>query len=827
MARFRAYASESEDEHGSASESAEVEVQEQKSNGVYGAVESEDSGMGTEEEYHPSDGMDEDEDAEREDEEDFQDSSPQPEPRATIGDPTIIPWARGAGVDPHRIHVMQSAFFRVPEEARAMREVEEHVKARSVKKLALSNTLNRKHSRDSDGDGLRADSVQRRSFAHDMEPLPYRPSRKYARVGNAASAVSGNENALIDAGLTMGRSFRVGWGPGGTLAHLGHLCGPADSSSETANSSIVNITSIPIFTSSQEESVKRATRLLSHHLGHKNKDPAIVMDADGIPCANPSPDLTFTSFASLFSATDTSFEANLFRLGRALFDPLDVRLADDITEDARERIVNLHRKEALSGWLQANVASYVESDLRNNPDSEWSTTVFSYLTGNQIAKACDLAIDTGNVRLATLISQCPGDADFKEDLRAQLTLWREQRVDAHVSDDVRKIYALLAGVVDILEGSNGAGPERCPNLPIAKGLDWKRAFGVQLWFGQSMDASISDVFAAYHESIGTNASSPIPWYKETSTSQDQDTPMWKTPEGADPPDILYSLIRLFAEPNLSLSDVLIPFSYGAAPLDYRLSWHLYIILSRNVDPDDHVEGHSPSADLLANSYAMQLERLGLIQEAAFVLLHIEGSAGRKSAIKELLCRSAPTLDAYMLKGLCGSLRIPDSWVHEAKAVHALSRSDVYGAYEYYLQAGMYNAAHDIAVMQLAPDVVIRKDMALLQELFQRFSGQPVRDWNVRGKVFLDYAHAMIRLPELREFYRTDAIPDASHTAEVEDFARSIPKLLAILPDVLPDRKDIRHKVAVSEMLTGLTLRLDQFRPLSVRLPCTRYTGEIS
>lgn len=76
---------------------------------------------------------------------------------------------------------------------------------------------------------------------------------------------------------------------------------------------------------------------------------------------------------------------------------------------------------------------------------------------------------------------------------------------------------------------------------------------------------------------------------------------------------------------------------------------------------------------------------------------------------------------------------------------------------------------------------------------------------------------MTRLPELREFHRADAVQDASHAAELEEFSRNIPKLLAILSDVLPDRTDVRHKVAISEMIAGLTLRLDQLRPLSVRV----------
>ncbi len=68
---------------------------------------------------------------------------------------------------------------------------------------------------------------QRASFAHDVEPVTFRPSRKYARVESSASIVNGVEEALVDAGLAFGRSFRVGWGPSGTLVHLGQLCSPS------------------------------------------------------------------------------------------------------------------------------------------------------------------------------------------------------------------------------------------------------------------------------------------------------------------------------------------------------------------------------------------------------------------------------------------------------------------------------------------------------------------------------------------------------------------------------------------------------------------------
>ena len=46
-----------------------------------------------------------------------------------------------------------------------------------------------------------------------------------------------------------------------------------------------------------------------------------------------------------------------------------------------------------------------------------------------------------------------------------------------------------------------------------------------------------------------------------------------------------------------------------------------------MDDKDLMEGHSPSADLLASSYAFQLEAQGMLQEAVFVLSHVEGSMG--------------------------------------------------------------------------------------------------------------------------------------------------------------------------------------------------------
>lgn len=178
-----------------------------------------------------------------------------------------------------------------------------------------------------------------------------------------------------------------------------------------------------------------------------------------------------------------------------------------------------------------------------------------------------------------------------------------------------------------------------------------------------------------------------------------------------------------------------------------------------------------------------------------------------------------------------------------QATYALDQGDIYSAYELYLSAGLYNPAHDLAVLELSPDAVVRRDLDLLKTLFERFEpavsqGQAIDGWHVRGKVrkswfhfhssilthhstkvFLDYAHIMTRLPELydeQQLHSTDAVPDAAHAAEVEELTRRASKIIGILPDVLRNGKtDARHKAALAEMTGGLVGLVDRLRPLGL------------
>jgi len=70
-------------------------------------------------------------------------------------------------------------------------------------------------------------------------------------------------------------------------------------------------------------------------------------------------------------------------------------------------------------------------------------------------------------------------------------------------------------------------------------------------------------------------------------------------------------------------------------------------------------------------------------------------------------------------------------------------------------------------------------------------------------------NATVRLPDLKEHLDEDAVPDASEAQELEELTRSVPKLIGIIPDVLRDRGDARHNVALAGMVSDLTAALDQ------------------
>lgn len=367
----------------------------------------------------------------------------------------------------------------------------------------------------------------------------------------------------------------------------------------------------------------RSERLLSLHLSHSSMD-----DTDGTPSATLSTRTRFHHFSHLFDGGDRSHEANLWRLGCALFDEIDLRLPSDSPEELVIRISQIRRKLAVSKWLENAVAPAVDSDLLSNGDNQ-AAKVFSLLSGNQLDRAVQAALDGGDMRLATLISQIGGSEVFKEEVMRQLEDWQKYKANSLISTEYRRLYALLAGITDISPGDKSRGSDGCPDVLISAGLDWKRAFGLRLWFGNPFEDTLTEVFDTYTQSLSSSTppAKPLPPYLEKPSAN---TKTWRIP--TEPTDILYQLIRLYSDPTISLEHVLSPRNTSPSPTDMRSCWHLYMLLSRVLGKRDfqdrnEADGYSALADGLTQGYAMQLEQGGQWTWAAFVLTHLETPDG--------------------------------------------------------------------------------------------------------------------------------------------------------------------------------------------------------
>lgn len=375
----------------------------------------------------------------------------------------------------------------------------------------------------------------------------------------------------------------------------------------------------------------------------------IELNDEGTPIAFPNRALTFSLFSSLLPDNEHSHEAQIWRQGIALFDPVS-HVLSSIPSLTKQRLIALQRRTALADWLATTVAPTVTTSLREKSSLTPAERAFIRLTGRQIEEATDAAAAEGDVHLAMLISQAGGDAEFRGDVENQLAIWSSEGVDKLVHESYRKCMAVLAGITCLWRPSrNGNNTYRASEINVVNGLDWKRAFGLMLWYGPGSEhmEGFEGALERFEKNIGHNET-PFPLLPYQKVNALRKAPsssvagLDSQTVALDEADGSFELLRLAAG-QIPLERAIYPRAFSSSRLDYRITWHLYILLSRamrikdfsdrqNLDEDtisaeSGVEGHSNIADNVTCAYAAQLETLGQLQKAVFVLLHLEGHNG--------------------------------------------------------------------------------------------------------------------------------------------------------------------------------------------------------
>ncbi|TPX47451.1 hypothetical protein SeMB42_g02447 [Synchytrium endobioticum] len=742
---------------------------------------------------------------------------------------------------------------------------------------------------------------------------------KYQRLGTIAgiplrkSIVYRKDHLIADAGLSMGRSFRAGWGPGGRMVILSGNLAPGSSPDRSGLLSFVTITKVKLFGDESEcvLAVERTrhVKTLSTMLDCTEMIPTIpgtipfeqldtdeqvdtdmLYDDDIVSLATSTPtpraqvdeNLTFESLydacmASLLHlpspseadkrspAGTTSLlkdEMKVWKLASALWDDIGVEKTSpsgiELTGEQVKVIEDGIKKERVSAWLKQAIK---DSEINLVNSTEGPRAIFDFLTSRNIAKAVEICLVGRNFRLASILAQIGGagarvlvsssptnntilppssghkapgrggtDDGVRRRVMEQLELMT-QHIDK-VDKDLVDIWILVSGEMDEWTGSF-----------YSKCKTWRTTFGLFLWYANGGWSRVEEAVVSYELAMQSAASSrlgqvlatPLPAYVERGfniskiESQGEESLAWR-------------LLKLDANAEMTLDEVLSPYGIAPRPLDVRMAFMLSVVLMyakaiRDARKDQSTAMEYPrfsfsdsiflevdsysTMDLDTNAVAPRgvsskfddivfllsfaLESLGLWPWAIYVACFASYREAREGRIRQLLEEYYPAHDVTgscwndvkkgVVAGAAGAsadqngvgmdvdtsespaggltssredddeangegaetwsflvdkLKVPSTWIHEAKALRARYEGEKLREAIYLIDANHYSTAHRLIIVDIAPDFMLEGDFVRLRALLSRIPIHAAEYWMRGGGLILSYLDALDTLPALVE-----------------------------------------------------------------------------
>ncbi|KAF9431069.1 hypothetical protein BGZ94_009994 [Podila epigama] len=743
----------------------------------------------------------------------------------------------GSARDPQRQYMMKMSLF--PEDSSSF-EPKRTVKRSSVWSSS-SDISDHAEARVEYTNGFGAEF--RPSFLQEHEnraPLLSRPPRKFLRSAYEESIMSRKGNLLADAGLMMGRSCRVGWGPNDMLAVCGTICGfktvqergsnervaaTADNGENTGSYSTLKLAKINIVAMEQKVEAERHVASLKAQLEHSR----IVLDQNRLPRATI---VSGTSFSELLhtlksQGVDLSTEeVNAWTLGHILYDTLPQELEGDAA--TRELLESRYRTIACSEWLTEVTKVVSEKELailsRTNSTASLEESIITLLVSNKRQQASVAAIQAKNPRLATLIAQTGRGSKSLAHVEDQLLLYKKYGPGVKVPDFYMRALVLLSGAL-----TTDIAPKGQPPRYVTDELDWRRTFGIHLWYSNTSEVNLKQALTEYVESLATSnkIAKPLPWYEQNAIAVD----------GCHY-DFLFQLISLLVLPATHLETVLHPLGISPSRLDYRQSWQFYMILAHSLSVAQF--GSDSSHATICNNFMAQLESLGLWQWAIFVGLHLETTEAREGAIRALMERhidvpptlsstghssiaelkraelSAASNDAFFVE----KLMIPAEWTWSARATRANYNGDLTLEIFSLLKSGDHQRAHTLIISDLAPTYVLHGHLEMPGKLLSMINQSKVSHWETGGGLYQKYIECCSdsegNMGELRGVSRVTYARNIVYPDDIEALQVALQDLLPKLPLLLTHgAKDSRmQEICIAEMTSKCSALL---RDLAVQV----------
>jgi nuclear pore complex protein Nup98-Nup96 len=496
------------------------------------------------------------------------------------------------------------------------------------------------------------------------------------------------------------------------------------------------------------------------------KDVTQIILEHGIPKAAVNGNFKFSQLAQLV-AIDTEegrHEQQVWQVASILFD--DVELPVGLVGGARALHVDRIRKAKLSEFWESLVFDDAQMQVQEAESTE--AKALAHLTAHNVIDACQTLIGGKDFRLATMVAQIGCGVPLRQDIQSQLVAWNEAEVLSEMEESVRAIYELLAGncTKSRSEGNLKNGLEdRVSEFNISSrfGLDWRRSFGIRLWYGILGEEPLNLAVAQYSDDLreGREDVKPVPWFVENGLNMG-----WNDPHPEVREDLLWGLLKLYGISHdtampANVENIFSPQSATGNPLNARLSFQLCQLFQARViaappnlrisslpisrsetgfgaslmsstssvsggeqAPDPFVE----LSDSIALTYASTLLTPENWVTAVYVYTHLSNPANREHHIRSAISFFSPTFSTSesdpTYATLTKDLRVPKSWLHAAKALQAKSEGDATTECRELLLAGDLGTAHDVLCHSVAPAAIIARDHDALRELLGDFESPP-------------------------------------------------------------------------------------------------------
>ncbi|KAK3812040.1 MAG: nuclear protein 96-domain-containing protein [Benniella sp.] len=742
--------------------------------------------------------------------------------------------------DPQRQNMMRTSLF-----ADAQPQRDRISKRSSVWSTSSENSEQPEFAGERAG-GLGAET--RPSFQQDYDAgvsMLRRPPRKYTRsMLYEQSLLTRKGNLLADAGLMMGRSFRVGWGPNGTLAVCGAICSFKNVMERVNRDEVAQLPGAQQISPTSVQLVKvnvvaaaEETEVLRHLVSLQAllRNTAITLNQKNEPKASIVPGTTFTVLMDHLKELNhnlSSEETYAWILGQSLFDPQPTPPNIlEMSETAQEAYEAIGRRVRCSNWLSYVTKPLLDADLKRLEAGGGPTAqdeiIFTLLLNNKRQKASMASIRAKNLRLATLISQSGRGSRSLIGVEEQLAIYMKANAQDRIPTGYLKVYALLSGELKVNVATKGE-----PIRTVTDGLDWRRTFGLYLWHSSTPGTNLREAVEQYTVSMSQSrmVAKPYPWYK-------------KGIYGQDPKhyDFLFHLIALSTMPSKNLEDTLHPLGMTPACIDYRQSWLFYMVLTQSL----HVGRFRSEAThtKICQDFMFQLENLGLWEWAVFVALHLEPAEAREMIVRQLLERHVelPMVfsDASMDLSEAGidrweqacekttflhqTLKIPMEWIWIARATRAKYLGDLTWEVFSLLRGGEHQEGHRLILSQLAPACILRGQLDTLRHILGMIDHSKVPGWETGGSIYKQYVESCsdfevsigrLKQKSKRVSYSSDLTP----TEDVQTLQDNVQQLVMKLPLLLGQKAGVSPEleVCVADMASKCTKLLRYLKDLTIQ-----------